>query len=232
LLAESVGLVFAVREPSEARELRGLPELMVGGLGDDDARALLASALPGRLDERVRDRLVAESRGNPLALLEVPRGFTPAELAGGFGLPDVTPLPNLIEQSFRRRLEPLPTETRRLLLTAAAEPVGDAALVWRAAEGRGGGQRARTLGRPRTSSRWCRGGGGVPAARDRAHPRPCAPWGAGASRCTRQAGRRRGRCGRGSAGNRGAGPARRPPERATRTAARTDRVRAPPRQRR
>src|SRR5438874_5056496 len=134
LLAESVGLVFAVREPSEARELRGLPELMVGGLGDDDARALLAAALPGRLDERVRDRLVAESRGNPLALLEVPRGFTPAELAGGFGLPDVTPLPNLIEQSFRRRLEPLPTETRRLLLTAAAEPVGDAALVWRAAE--------------------------------------------------------------------------------------------------
>ncbi|TMM18141.1 MAG: LuxR family transcriptional regulator, partial [Actinobacteria bacterium] len=134
LLAEAVGLVFAVREPSEARELRGLPELMVGGLGDDDARALLAAALPGRLDERVRDRLVAESRGNPLALLEVPRGFTPAELAGGFGLPDVTPLPNLIEQSFRRRLEPLPTETRRLLLTAAAEPVGDAALVWRAAE--------------------------------------------------------------------------------------------------
>src|SRR5436190_3340799 len=134
LLAESVGLVFAVREPSEARELRGLPELMVGGLGDDDARALLAAALPGRLDERVRDRLVAESRGNPLALLEVPRGFTPAELAGGFGLPDVTPLPNLIEQSFRRRLEPLPTETRRLLLTAAAEPVGDAALLWRAAE--------------------------------------------------------------------------------------------------
>src|SRR5881227_698974 len=133
LLAEAVGLVFAVREPSEARELRGLPELMVGGLGDDDARALLAAALPGRLDERVRDRLVAESRGNPLALLEVPRGFSPAELAGGFGLPDVTPLPNLIEQSFRRRLEPLPAETRRLLLTAAAEPVGDAALLWRAA---------------------------------------------------------------------------------------------------
>jgi DNA-binding CsgD family transcriptional regulator len=134
LFAESVGLVFAIREPSEAPELRGLPELLVGGLGEDDSRALLASALPGRLDERVRDRLVAESRGNPLALLEVPRGFTPAELAGGFGLPDVTPLPNMIEQSFRRRLEPLPTETRRLLLTAAAEPVGDAALLWRAAE--------------------------------------------------------------------------------------------------
>src|SRR5205823_13402567 len=84
--------------------------------------------------ERVRDRFVAESRGNPLALLEVPRGLTPAELAGGFGLPDATPLPNLIEQSFLRRLEPLPAETRHLLLTAAAEPVGDVTLLWRAAE--------------------------------------------------------------------------------------------------
>src|SRR5207248_7360774 len=119
------------REPSELRELAGLPELTLGGLGDDDARVLLDSALPGRLDDRVRDRLVAESRGNPLALLEVPRGLTPAELAGGFGLPDVTPVPHLIEQSFLRQLEPLPAETRRLLLTAAAEPVGDAALVWR-----------------------------------------------------------------------------------------------------
>src|SRR5436190_2853977 len=133
LLAESVCLVFAMRETSEVRALAGLPELVVGGLGDDDARALLASALPGRLDERVRDRLVAESRGNPLALLEVPRGMTPAELAGGFGLPDVTPVPNLIEQSFLRQLEPLPAETRRLLLTAAAEPAGDVALLWLAA---------------------------------------------------------------------------------------------------
>src|SRR2546421_1592579 len=114
LLAESVALVFAVREPSELRELTGLPELTLGGLGDDDARALLDSALPGRLDDRVRDRLVAESRGNPLALLEVPRGLSPSELAGGFGLPDVTPLPNLIEQSFLRRLDPLPADTRRL----------------------------------------------------------------------------------------------------------------------
>ena len=133
LLAESVGLVFAVRESSEAPELGGLPELAVGGLGEDDARALLDLALPGPLDDRVRDRLVAESRGNPLALLEVPRGLSPSELAGGFGLPDVTPLPNLIEQSFLRRLDPLPADTRRLLLTAAAEPVGDAALLWRAA---------------------------------------------------------------------------------------------------
>lgn len=133
LLAESVGLVFAVRESREAPELGGLPELAVGGLGEDDARALLDSALPGPLDDRVRDRLVAESRGNPLALLEVPRGLSPSELAGGFGLPDVTPLPNLIEQSFLRRLDLLPPDTRRLLLTAAAEPIGDAALLWRAA---------------------------------------------------------------------------------------------------
>src|SRR5204863_4031164 len=105
----------------------------VGGLDDDNARSLLDSALPGRLDDGVRDRLIAESRGNPLALLEVPRGLSASELAGGFGLPDVTPLPNLIEQSFLRRLEPLPPETRQLLLTAAAEPVGDVALLWRAA---------------------------------------------------------------------------------------------------
>jgi DNA-binding CsgD family transcriptional regulator len=133
LLAESVGLVFAVREPSDVRELAGLPELAVAGLSEDDARALLDSALPGPMDERVRNRFVAESRGNPLALLELPRGLTPAELAGGFGLPDVVPLVNRIEQSFVRRLEPLPAETRRLLVTAAAEPVGDAGLLWRAA---------------------------------------------------------------------------------------------------
>jgi DNA-binding CsgD family transcriptional regulator len=129
LLAESVGLVFSVREPGDVRELAGLPELVVGGLSDGDARAVLDSALPGRLDEQVRDRIVAESRGNPLALLELPHGLRPAELAGGFELP----LPNTIEQSFLRRLEALPPETRRLLLTAAAEPVGDVTLLWRAA---------------------------------------------------------------------------------------------------
>src|SRR5690348_16270507 len=125
LLAESVGLVFAVREPGDARALAGLPELPVRGLNRADARALLDAALPGRLDERVRDRVVAESRGNPLALLELPRGLTPAELAGGFGLPDATSLATPIEQSFVRRLEALPADTRRLLVTAAAEPVGD-----------------------------------------------------------------------------------------------------------
>jgi DNA-binding CsgD family transcriptional regulator len=134
LLAESVGVVFAVREPSNVPELAGLQELVIGGLDDDEARALLEAALPGRLDELVRDRIVAESRGNPLALLELPRGLTTVELAGGFGMLDVTPAPTRIEQSFLRRLELLPDETRRLLLIAAAEPLGDVGLLWRAAE--------------------------------------------------------------------------------------------------
>ena len=133
LLAERVGLVFAVRAASDEHELAGLPEQVVGGLSDGDARALLDSAT-GRLDERVRDRIVAETRGNPLALLELPRGLTPAELAGGFARPDASPLASQIEQSFLRQLQPLPVETRRLLLTAAAEPVGDVALLWRAVE--------------------------------------------------------------------------------------------------
>ena len=134
LLAERVALVFAVRAASDEHELAGLPEQVVGGLGDGDARALLDSAIAGRLDERVRDRIVAETRGNPLALLELPRGLTPAELAGGFALPDASPLASQIEQSFLRQLQPLPVETRRLLLTAAAEPVGDVNLLWRAVE--------------------------------------------------------------------------------------------------
>jgi DNA-binding CsgD family transcriptional regulator len=134
LLAERVALLFTVREPSEEHELAGLRELVVGGLSDGDSRALLDSVLRGQVDERVRDQIVAEARGNPLALLELPRGMTPAELAGGFGLPDAMPLANRIEQGFLRRLEPLPVEARRLLLTAAAEPVGDVTLLWRAAE--------------------------------------------------------------------------------------------------
>jgi DNA-binding CsgD family transcriptional regulator len=133
LQAKAVGFVFAVREPSEGHELAGLPELMIRGLGDGDARALLDSVIPGRLDECVRDRIVAETRGNPLALLELPRGLTPAQLAGGFGLPDAMPLASRIEQSFLRRLEQLPVETRRLLLAAATDPVGDPTLLWRAA---------------------------------------------------------------------------------------------------
>jgi DNA-binding CsgD family transcriptional regulator len=144
LLADPIALVFAAREPGE--EFRGLPELAVGGLRDGDARELLGSVVGGPLDERVRDRIVAETRGNPLALLELPRGVTPTELAGGFGFPGVPGLPGVagvdgvpgssgrIEDSFRRRLEVLPAVTQRLMLVAAAEPAGDPALVWRAAE--------------------------------------------------------------------------------------------------
>ena len=137
LLAEPVGLVFAVREPGGTDELAGIPDLTVGGLGDGDARALLDSAIPWRLDERVKARIVAETGGNPLALLELPRGLTAAELELGFGLPETTQLSNRIEEGFRRQLQPLPVDTRRLLLIAAAEPLGDVPLVWRAAQSLG-----------------------------------------------------------------------------------------------
>ena len=132
LEAEAVGLVFAARVASD--ELAGLPELAVEGLRDADAETLLDSVLPGPLDPRVRDQIVSETRGNPLALLELIRGLTPAELAGGFGLPGGVPLSGRIEESFRRRLDALPPDTRRLLQLAAADPVGDPVLVWRAAE--------------------------------------------------------------------------------------------------
>ena len=137
LLAERVALVFAVREPSEDDELVGLPELVVTGLGHGDARALLETAITGRLDARVHDRIIAETRGNPLALLELPRDLTAAELAGGFALPDAQPLAGRIEQSFVHRLSELPAATRRLLLVAASEPIGDVSLLWRAADGLG-----------------------------------------------------------------------------------------------
>ena len=143
LLAEPVALVFATREQGE--EFRGLPELPVRGLRDGDAQELLSSVVRGPLDERVRDRIIAETRGNPLALLELPQGVTPADLVGGFGLPSAPGLPGLpgrIEDSFRRRLEVLPTATQRLMLVAAAEPAGEPALVWRAAERLGIGAEA------------------------------------------------------------------------------------------
>ena len=129
--AESVGLVFGARVPTG--DLAGLPEVVIGGLPEDDARALLDSALTGPLDARVRDQIIAEAHGNPLALLELPRGLTAAELAGGFGLPGGGPLSGSIEESFRRQLDALPIQTRRLLQLAAADPTGDPALVWRAA---------------------------------------------------------------------------------------------------
>src|SRR5215469_5392435 len=116
LAAEPVGLVFAARDPGE--ELAGLPELTVAGLGDGDARALLDSVLAGPLDARVRDQFIAETRGNPLALVELPRGLTPEQLAGGFGLPGGVALSGRIEDSFGRQLGALPAQTRRLLLVA------------------------------------------------------------------------------------------------------------------
>ncbi|MFI5694148.1 ATP-binding protein [Kribbella sp. NPDC051586] len=125
--AESVGLIFATREVSQV--LTGLPECSIGGLRDADARSLLDAVLTSPIDAQVRDQLVAEAHGNPLALLELPRGLTPAQLAGGFGLPGA----GGIEESFVRRVNAMPDETRRLLVLAAAEPSGEDALVRRAA---------------------------------------------------------------------------------------------------
>src|SRR5262245_53167308 len=132
LLAEKIVIVFAAREPIDA--LAGVAELQVEPLGHRDSRALLDSVLQARLDEVVLERIVVETRGNPLALLELPRGLSPAQLAGGFDLPAALPLSARIEQSFTRRLARLPRDARRLLLVAAADPTGDAALEWRAAE--------------------------------------------------------------------------------------------------
>jgi|HubBroStandDraft_6_1064221.scaffolds.fasta_scaffold29758_2 DNA-binding CsgD family transcriptional regulator/tetratricopeptide (TPR) repeat protein len=131
LQAESVFMMFAMRQLST--DFNGLPELVVEGLSKADARELLDSVVRWPLDDPVAERIVAETKGNPLALLELPRDLSPEELAGGFGLPDVLPLSGKIEQSFLRRTESLPEDARRLLVLAAAEPTGDAALMWRAA---------------------------------------------------------------------------------------------------
>jgi DNA-binding CsgD family transcriptional regulator len=133
LLAERIALLIAVREPAGELDLAGLPDLTVRGLGDTAARTLLASVVKGPVDARVLDRIVAETHGNPLALVELPRFWTTAELADGFGRSGVVPLAGRIEQCFTRQLAPLPADTRQLLLTAAAEPLGDATLLWRAA---------------------------------------------------------------------------------------------------
>lgn len=129
----SVGIVFATRNRSD--DLRGLPELVVGGLSEHDAKALLDAALTAPLDPDIRDQLVGEARGNPLALLDLARGASPAAMAGGFGLPVGPPLPPGFRASFGRRLALFPPESRRLALLAAADPTGEPRLLWRAARG-------------------------------------------------------------------------------------------------
>jgi DNA-binding CsgD family transcriptional regulator len=139
LLAERVAIVFAVREPGGAamRPLAGLPELRLEGLDEDESRALLESVVPGPLDAGVRDRIVAETRGNPLALLELPQGLTAGELAGGFALPDAASVAGQVESAYGQRIAGLPDATRQLMLLAAADAVGDATLLWRAAAAAG-----------------------------------------------------------------------------------------------
>jgi hypothetical protein len=132
LLAEPIAMVFAARERG-AEALRGLPELAIRGLSDGDARELLESVVVGAIDPRVRDRIVAETRGIPLAIIEVPRSVSATELAGGFWISGKRSSTAAIEEGFVNRIKSLPAETQRLLLLAAAEPVGDAALFLRAA---------------------------------------------------------------------------------------------------
>lgn len=133
--AERMALVFAVRDPteSEVHPFVGLPELRLDGLGEPDARVLLAAAVRAPLDDGVRDRIVAEARGNPLALLELHNSGQPAQLAGGFELPDALDVPRRIEDGFQRRSDSLPAETQLLLLVAAADPTGETELLWGAA---------------------------------------------------------------------------------------------------
>ena len=135
LAVERIAIVFAAREIGEA--LRGLPEVHVEPLGHRDARALLESALPAPLDDQVLERLIVETRGNPLALVELPRGMTSSQLAGGFGMTASAPVHTGIEESFQRRVAALPGDARLLVLIAASEPTGDVTIVWRAAEGLG-----------------------------------------------------------------------------------------------
>ncbi|HEY6316076.1 MAG TPA: AAA family ATPase [Streptosporangiaceae bacterium] len=138
LLAEPIALVFAVRtracgDPSP-NHLADLPELRLDGLDEQSARALLATVTSGPLDESVRARILEETHGHPLALLELYRGRTAADLAGGFALPDAADLPRRIEDQYAARLGELPTEVQRLALLAAADPVGDPAVILRAAQ--------------------------------------------------------------------------------------------------
>ena len=137
LEAEQLALLMCVRDPTDDGDLRslaGLPALRLTGLSENDARTLLAAAVRTPLDDEVRDRIVSEARGNPLALLELPRSAPPTRLAGGFELPHALDVPRRIEEMFRQRSRDLPSETQLLLLLAAAEPTGDAAVLWRAAD--------------------------------------------------------------------------------------------------
>ena len=133
LLAERIVVVCAARTGAGDDVLAGLPVLSIRALGDSDARALLLANVPGPSMPRVCDQIVVESHGNPLALLELPRTWDVAGLAGGFGLPGSQPVAGRIEQSYVRRLRLLPSDTRLLVLTAAAEPLGDPVLLHRAA---------------------------------------------------------------------------------------------------
>ena len=134
LLAEPVAMILSLRDPTATRALDGLPQLMLDGLDEPDARALLSRVVPGRLDDRVRDRIIAETAGNPLALMELSQRMSPAERAGGFAPPAAGDLPSRLEARYLRRVAELPEATQRLVLLAAAEPLGDATLLWRAAE--------------------------------------------------------------------------------------------------
>ncbi|MHA3703911.1 AAA family ATPase, partial [Jatrophihabitans sp. YIM 134969] len=135
-----VAVVFASRAPSP--DLRGVPELVVGGLAPPAAGTVFDAALTGRIDPVVRQQVLHEARGNPLALLELPRGVTPSDLAGGYGLAAVSPLSHRIEATYRRRLERLPEPARRWLTLAAADPVGAPDTLWAAASCSGLGPRA------------------------------------------------------------------------------------------
>jgi DNA-binding CsgD family transcriptional regulator len=134
LLAESIAIVFALREPIATHGFDGLPELALGGLDDADAAALLSLVIQGRLDGSVRDRIIAETGGNPLALVELSRTMSAAEKAGGYALPRARDVPGRVEEQYRRRVGTLPEATQLLILLASADPLGDATLVWRAAE--------------------------------------------------------------------------------------------------
>jgi hypothetical protein len=138
--AESVLLLFAVRELADERLFPALPELALDGLTDADARTFLGSLVPGHLDGEVRDRLVAEARGNPLVLLELARALSAAELAGGFAVPPMAPQSGHLHDLYLRRVRALPEPTQRLLLLAAADPTGDARLLWRAGRALGVGR--------------------------------------------------------------------------------------------